>query len=53
METILCLDGSGLAFADIADFEAASHGRVHHDFAGRLYFLDAVDSQVVQVRSAV
>lgn len=53
IKTILCLKRPAFAFADVAHFKPAAHGRVHHDLARRLHFLKAVERDVVEVAGAV
>lgn len=49
----LSLQWSCLRLWNLIDFEPTSHGGVHHDLAGSLNLLQAVESYVIQVACAV
>ena len=49
----LSLQWSRLRFWNLIDLEAASHGRMHHDFAWSLNLLQAVEGHVIEVARAV
>ena len=47
------LQRSGLGLRHLVDLETAAHCRMHHDFARRLYLLQAVEGHVVEVAGAI
>lgn len=49
----LSLQWSCFRFWNLIDLEAASHGRMHHDFAWSLNLLQAVEGHVIEVARAV
>ena len=49
----LSLQRSCLRFRNLVDFEATTHSRVHHYLPWGLYLLQAIQSDIVKVASAV
>ena len=52
-KAFLCLQWPSFRFRDLIDLEATTHGRMHHDFAWSLDFLQAVECDVIEVACTV
>ena len=52
-EALLGLQGASLRFGYLINFETTSHSWVHHDLTWSLYFLQTIQSDIVQIARAV